>query len=387
MITKIIMPKLGETMEEGIISKWLMREGEKVEKGESLFEVSTDKATFEVESLTSGFLRKIIYPVSETPISVTKVIGYITDSIDEEIPQEEMEEAGKVEEVEEVTKVEEVKETKKTEIKASPVAKRLAREKRIDLSKIKGTGPGGRITEKDVLDFVVEPLISNEGKFETSPIIGIRKIIAERVSKSKREVPHYYLMMEIDMTEIVNIRTKEFPKTSYNSFIIKAVSNVLKDFPQLNSTFEEQSIKIYKEINIGLVVAIQNGLVIPVIKQTEKKSLEQIDKEVNYLIEKARLNKISLDDISGGTFTISNLGMYDIDIFTAIINQPQVGILTVGKIKETPYVSEQKIEICKIMKVCLSLDHRVIDGAYGANFLKQLKGVLEKPLILINKGE
>lgn len=372
MIKKVIMPKLGETMEEGIISKWLKKEGNKVEKGEPIFEVTTDKANFEVESTASGYLRKIICPAEpDKNIPVLQTVALMSDSMDEEIPKEEQ------------AKKSEPKKTAKEEspaveeVKASPLAKKLAKEKGIDLSKITGTGPGGRITEKDVLSAVTTPV---SAEAEIIPLKGMRKIIAQRLTQSKQSAPHYYLQSEIDMSEIVQLREKLSSgdeRPSFNDFIIKACAKALEDNPQMNVHFDGTNIKVMKDINVGVAVAVKDGLIVPVIKQTNKKSIKEIMQKTKEIKEKAKNNKFTPEDLSGGTFTISNLGMYDIDTFIAIINPPEVGILAIGKIKESPVVQDGKIMAAQTMKVSLSADHRVVDGATGAQFLKRLKQILE----------
>lgn len=412
MITKLIMPKLGETMEEGAITKWMKKEGEKIEKGEPIFEVTTDKATFEVESPVSGLVRKILFQSdSDKQIPVIRTIGYIADSMDEEIPAEKHEvkkvaagfipapaASGITENPVPAHPGEEVAAgfmpaQQEKRIKSSPLAKKIAGEKRIDLSRIKGTGPNGRITEKDVLKFVgaglpAHPSVSTprltvgqafiEPK-EVIPLSGIRKTIARRLSQSKHDAPHYYLQIEIDMTEAVELREKKNKSFSYNDMIIKSVAKSLEKFPMLNAAFREEKITVYNEINIGIAIASPEGLVVPVIKNANKLKIEQVAKISKQIKDKSETNKFTPGDFSGGTFTISNLGMYGIDIFTAIINPPQVGILAVGAIKEKPVVLKGKIVVRPVLKVSLSADHRVIDGVYAAGFLGHLKEILQKP--------
>jgi len=373
MIKKIIMPKLGETMEEGIITRWIKKEGDKVEKGQPLFEVMTDKANFEVESTAEGFLRKILIPASEKPVPVIKTIGYIADSMDEEIPEIEQQ----------TTAVNDIQKTTETTvdvkpaptidfsgIKASPLAKKLAIEKGVDLRKIKGSGPGGRIVEKDIL----EALSSEKIEEQIIPLTGIRKIIAQRLSKSKQEIPHYYLQTEIDMTEVAKIKSEDI---SFNDIIINAVAKTLEEFPKINAIFEEDKIKINKKINIGVAVSLEEGLIVPVIKDANTKSVKEISSIMREIKNKAKTNRFTPEELSDGTFTISNLGMYNIDVFSAIINPPQVGIAAFGRIKEVPTVVNGEITIRKMMKVCMSFDHRVVDGAEGAKFLSRLKEILE----------
>lgn len=381
MIAKIIMPKLGLTMEDGIIERWLKKEGEKVEKGDPLAEITTDKATFEQESTATGFLRKILFPEGST-VPVNQVIAYLADSMEERIPEEKsriVKEKLRVyhDEAEKEKIGPPVAEEISGKIKVSPLAKKIAKERQIDLSRVKGSGPGGRIIERDVLAFREEKVAG----VEVIPLSRMRQTIAKRLTQSKQSAPHYYIQMEIDMSEAVELH-HEKPSLSYNDLIIKASALALKEFPLMNSTFEEGKIKSYSDINIGMAVMLTDGLIVPVIKQVDKKNLSQIAREREELIKRAKEQKLHPRDISGGTFTISNLGMFDVDAFTAIINPPQVAILAVGKIKETPVVRNARIEIGKISKLTLSLDHRVIDGAYGAQFLKRIKEIFEKREIL-----
>jgi len=360
MIKEIIMPKLGETMEEGYLLNWLKKEGEKVTKGEPPFEVSSDQTNVAEEAEKNGHLRKILVQPTETPIPVTKVIGYLSDSVTEELPE---------------TKSEgEVKKENKERISISPLAKRLAKEKGIDLTKIKGTGAGGRIEKDDLLKISRG---NGDEEFERKSLTGTRKIIARRMSESKKNIPHYYLQAEIEMEAITKL--KEEQKFSYTDFILRASAKALSDFPLMNAIIIGEEAKIYKKINIGLAILGKKGLLVPVIRNLEKKSLAQISQERISLKEKAEQDKLSPDDLRGGTFTISNLGVLGVDNFAAIINPPEVGILALGKIKEIPVVAEGKIQIKKVMRVTLSADHRLIDGAYSAQFLNRIKEILENP--------
>jgi len=382
MVNKVIMPKLGETMEEGEIIRWLKKEGERVEEGEPLLEVATDKANMEVEAPASGFLRKILVPEGKI-VPVDEVIAYIADSMKEEIPEE----TGEV-------KKEEKKEVSapSMQIKASPLAKRIAKEHGIDLSKVKGTGPGGRIVREDVLKLVKEEKsIEKEAPLQEVSLSGVGKIIAERMERSKREIPHFYLTCEVDFSSVVKMREElkeDLARESevhltYTDFLIKACGYGLKEVPQVNSTFEEGKIYRSSQINVGLAVGREEGLVVPVIKDVDKKSLFEIAREREGLVKKARENRLSLQDLEGSSFTLSNLGMFGIKSFSAIINPPQVCILAVGEIKDTVVAVEGRMEIRPVMEMTLSCDHRVIDGVLGARFLQKIKERLEKPSLLL----
>jgi pyruvate dehydrogenase E2 component (dihydrolipoamide acetyltransferase) len=382
MIKEVIMPKLGQTMEEGIIEKWRKKEGERVEKGDILLDITTDKATLEVESYVSGLVKKIIHQEGET-VPVAKVIAYIGEPEDE-VPS--IIEVMPAPEIKQEIPEKEVKEREEIgeRIKASPAARRIAREKKIDISLIKGTGPGGRITEKDVLDAKKEVLPKKEAS--AKPISPIRRIIGERMSLSKREIPHYYLTASLDMHEVIELRKKinqetkkDEAKVSYNDFLIKAVALTIREFPSFNTYFEKGVIKEREAINIGLAVAIPEGIIVPVIRNAAYSPFMEIVKKRQELVEKARTQRLFPDEYSGGSFTISNLGAYSIESFCAIINPPECAILAVGSIADSPVVLKGEITIRPLMKVTLSLDHRVIDGVVGAGFLQKLKELIELP--------
>ncbi|MBL7170800.1 MAG: 2-oxo acid dehydrogenase subunit E2 [Candidatus Omnitrophica bacterium] len=372
MIKEVIMPKLGQTMEEGIIEKWRKKEGENVEKGDILLDITTDKATLEVESYVTGILKKIVHNEGET-VPVTQIIAYIGDEGDK-VPDVTEEKKKPVEPAkQEVREVKAAQQEEKVEaaasrVKASPAARRIAREKKIDLGAIKGTGPGNRITEKDVLGF------GKDAKVSSSPI---RRVIAERMSRSKREIPHYYLTASLDMKEVIEMRKnlnqklkKDGLKVSYNDFLIKASALTIAKYPSFNTR---------DSINIGLAVGIPEGILVPVIRNADKLSFLEIVKERGKLVDKARSNKLTPDEYSGGSFTISNLGAYEVENFCAIINPPEKAILAVGSIIETPAAVNGEVTIRPLMKVTLSLDHRIIDGVVAAAFLQRIKELVETP--------
>lgn len=395
MVKKVIMPKLGETMEEGEIIKWLKKEGDKVEEGEPLLEIATDKANMEIEATSSGILRKILAQEGER-VPITRIIAYIADSMDERIPGEGEQE---IETKENGTLLEEEKEEpdEKKLIKASPLAKRLAREKGINLAEIKGTGPGGRIVKEDVLKVIEEKREPVEKKeqisVEKKEIIPSRveKIMGERMQLSKREIPHFYLTVEVDFSEAMKLRNdllEEFEKEkgvhlSYTDLLIKACAKALHKFPRVNSYFKEGKIISFSRVNLGLAVAREKGLVVPVIKDAQQKSLFEVARERTELVKKAMEDKLSLEDVEGGTFTLSNLGMMGIKNFTAIINPPQVCLLATGQIKERPVVVEGKIKTAPLLEMTLSSDHRAVDGYLGSKFLQEIKKNLEKPALLL----
>jgi len=393
------MPKLGETMEEGEIIQWLKKEGDEIKEGEPLLEVATDKANMEVEALTSGFLRKIIAAEGEVA-PVTQTIAFIADSMEEEIPEEKEGVAGEkekgaikeaiIEEKKEVSEISKEAEISRP-IKASPLAKKLAKQHKIDLSTIEGRGPGGRILKEDVLRVVEQAAEQKEvpQKKEVS-LSRAEKVMIQRMGKSKREIPHFYLTVEVDFSEAMKMRddlVAEFEKEkgvhlTYTDLLIKSCGRALNEIPRVNSTFEEGKVISHSKIDVGLAVAGEEGLIVPVIRDVDEKDLFQIARDRNELIRKANENKLSLGELEGAGFTLSNLGMLGIKGAAVIINPPQASILAVGEIKKRAVVLEEKIEIRPIMEMTLSCDHRVVDGYLGARFLQEIKRGLEKPCLL-----
>ena len=369
MIKEIIMPKLGETMEEGYLVSWKKEEGEKVEKGEVLFEVMSDKTNFEVESPHSGYLRKKLYQPSDEPIPVTTVIGYISDTPDEPLPEEEKEEVeGK-------------------RIKATPLARKLAKERNIDLKKVKGTGPGGRIEKKDVENYIesCEEVGGGEG-YEVIKWSPMRKVIAKRLTESKRDIPHYYFEGEFIMDQVVllkEVKKEEGKNFSYTDFLIFFAGKAIEKYPVINAAVVKDEIRVYKSIDIGVAVAIEDGLVVPAIKNVNKKTIEEISEERKNIVKKAREGKLSKEDTEGARFVISNLGMYGVDNFKPIINPPGVAIMGVGKIGKKAVVINDEIQIRTVMNISFSFDHRIIDGNYAGFFYSYLKKIVENPGLLI----
>ena len=384
MIKEIIMPKLGQTVEESIVGKWMKNEGDNVEKGDVLLEVTTDKATLEVESFAKGVLRKIIHKEGDV-VPVLAIIGYTASGMDEKLPENSSEQLHEEEKKEEETSVaepvSEVQNKSNMEdkrIKISPLAKRLAKEKGVDITKINGTGPGGRIVKEDVLVFG-GAAVGEKIAAKTIQLKGMRKVIAERLQESFQTIPHFYLSTEIDMTECVKIRSEKLPKPAFNDIIIKASALAISENPEINSSFKGDSIEIIGDINIGLAVAVDDGLIVPVIRNADKLAISDISKNRAELVKKARDGKLLPSDYEGGTFTISNLGMFEIDNFSAIVNPPQSAILAIGRIKQKPVIIDGNIGIRSMMQVTASFDHRCIDGALGAKFLQKVKRYLENP--------
>lgn len=392
MVTKVIMPKFDLQMKDGIIVEWLKKEAEEVKKGEPLFIVETEKATVEVEAPASGVLRVIIEK-EKSLVPIGGLIAIIADP-DEELPA--IDQYGKeapsplsVPQQEKEVCLEKPVSVEKINI--SPLARKLAEEHGIDLTRIQGTGPEGRIVKEDVLRMVEE--IKTAPEFESAkiaeivPMTTMRKRIAQRLSESHLTAVHITHVIEVDVTNLIEIRQTALAKIeethgiriSINDILIKAVVMALKKYPVLNSTLEKDEIKIFGNVNMGVATSIDEGLIVPVIHKADEKSLIEIAKESRELIEKARKGTLSLKELTGGTFTVTNLGMYGIEIFTPIINPPQSAILGVGKIIEKPVVVQGQIVVRSMMPLSLSFDHRVIDGALAAQFLQELKQILETP--------
>jgi len=415
----IRMPKMSDTMEEGIISSWLKKVGDKVNSGDILAEVETDKATMELESYDDGILLHIGVKNGESvPVNdVIAIIGEKGENIKEILKEEEAkeeetkeEEAKEEETKEEETKEEEAKEeetitipeindiSKDKRLKASPLAKKIAEEKGINLTNIKGSGDGGRIIKKDIEENteiistqnstnIILPKTIGEESFDEVPISQMRKTISKRLSESKFSSPHFYITMEINMDNCIKGRKKinetSEVKISFNDIIIKATAAALRKHPMINSSYLEDKLRINHHIHIGVAVAVKNGLLVPIIKFADNKSLSHISLEVKNLANKAKNKNLQPSDWEGNTFTISNLGMFGIDEFTAIINPNDSCILAVGGIKNTPIIKNGEIVPGNLMKVTLSCDHRIVDGAMGSAFLQTLKELIEDPIKIL----
>lgn len=365
MVTRVVMPRLSLTMKEGTVGVWYKKEGDTVEKGEPLVEVFSEKATYDLEAPASGVLRKILVQEG-VDASVNAVLAIIT------APDEEFSEA------EIYAEMPQAVEKAERRILASPAAKRLAREHGIDLSLVKGSGPEGRIVEEDVRRFIEETRGILPKVKEIIPLSGFRKTSAERVSASFRTAPHSTVVIEVDASKAMALYDKL--RVSYSAILVKAVAKTLAEYSIINSTLEGNQIKIFEDVNVGVAVATENGLVVPVIHNADKKSLEEIDAAIRELTEKARRGKLAREDLTGGTFTITNLGMYGVEFFTPIINPPEAAILGVGRIVEKPCVVDGKIETKPVMMLSLSYDHRIVDGAPAAEFLRKVKEKTERSL-------
>ncbi len=395
----IKMPRLSDTMTDGVVVKWHKKIGDKIQEGDLLADIETDKATMEFESFQEGFLLHIGVKENETAEvdAILAILGEKEEDV-KSLLESDIVDTENDDNTEPPPKVEEkiIKETpivksSSDRIKISPLAKRIAQEKKIDITNINGSGDGGRIIKRDVEDINNQTSSTASGfvlKDEEIPISQMRKTIANRLSESKFTSPHFYLNMEVEMDNLIASRKllneKNDVKISFNDIIVKAVSMAIKQHPFINSSWLDTHIKINKNINIGIAVSVANGLVVPVIKNADLKSFSEISLETSGFVKKAQENKLQPSDWDSNTFTISNLGMFGIDDFTAIINPPDACILAVGAIKERAIVKNGNIVVGNIMRLTLSSDHRLVDGVVGAKFLNTLKDMLESPLMMLS---
>ncbi|MBX7066033.1 MAG: pyruvate dehydrogenase complex dihydrolipoamide acetyltransferase [Parachlamydiales bacterium] len=424
----VTMPKLSPTMEEGTIAKWHKKEGDRVEAGELLVEVATDKATVEYNALDEGFLRKIIIGNGGSAI-VNQPIAIFTVKADESIEGYQPEgttpkKAEKKEEPAAPTAAAAPKAAVTTAIQqpvfapepplekydfafptgspkkrvaASPLAKKMAKEKGLDLTSVKGSGPGGRVSARD-LDLAQPDLTVSFGKremptempgsFEEKSLSPMRKVIAQRLQQAKTYIPHIYVRQEIDAEPLFTAREQLKNgnlKITFNDFVVRACALALREHPIANSGFDSgtQSIILFKTIDISIAVTVEGGLITPIVRHADYKNLGEISMEVKELATRAKAGKLQPEEYKGGSFTISNMGMFGVTDFAAIINPPQAAILAVGGIEECPRVKNGQVVVGKRMNLILSADHRVLDGAEAAKFIKTIQKYLENPSLLL----
>jgi pyruvate dehydrogenase E2 component (dihydrolipoamide acetyltransferase) len=371
MVTKVVMPRLSLTMKTGTVVQWFKKENETVQKGEPLVEVLSEKVTYDVEAPASGVLRKILAEEG-SDVPVDRAIGLI-GAADEPISQDAAEPEPAQERVATTSQLQ--KSEKSSErVLASPAAKRLAKELNVGLGQVKGTGPEGRVVEDDVRLFA-EQLGAKPRVQEIIPMIGVRKTTAERLSFSARTAPHSTVIMEVDMSNAARIHLET--RLSYTEMLVKAVASALHEHRMMNATLDGDKIKVFEDVNVGVAVAAEKGLVVPVIRNADKKSLTEIASVLPALVEKARQGELTKDDMSGGTFTITNLGMFGVDVFIPIINPPETAILGVGRVVEKPLAVNGQVTVRPMMQLSLAYDHRVVDGAPAAQFLQTVKKTLE----------
>jgi pyruvate dehydrogenase E2 component (dihydrolipoamide acetyltransferase) len=377
MVTKIVMPKLSLTMETGSIVQWFKKENDTVEKGEPIVEVLSEKVTYDVEAPAAGILRGIAAEEGmDLPVGAT--LAFIA-APDEELQQVEPETGAPVSEnVEEAVARETVETMRRERVPASPAAKRLAREHNVELAQIKGTGPEGRVGTDDVKRFLEEqgglaPRVKKE-----FPLTGIRKITAQRLTSSFQTAPHSFVIMDVDMTGAAELREKT--QFSYTAMLVYVVAKALRKHSSVNSTLADEKIRVFDDVNVGVAVSTEKGLVVTVVHNADRKSLAAISSELEELVEKAKKGTLSREQLTGGTFTVTNLGMYGVDMFLPIINPPETAILAAGRVTDKPVVAGKEVVIKPLMTLTLAYDHRVIDGAPAATFLREIKKIVEDEL-------
>lgn len=435
MAEKFLMPKLSPTMEEGQIARWLKNEGETFESGETLAEVDTDKATMELTALKGGTLLKILKGGGETALlgETIAIVGNAGDDFSSLLAGDEKKVEEKREEVTEKTEAE-VPKSEKPEVVAekgnqelkeetssdssqtsengrlivSPIAARMATENGIDLRTIKGSGPSGRIIKRDieaaingqtsdasVSETTAQPAAAQKSEvagasaFREEPTSKMRQVIAQRLGESIGPIPTFYLTVEIEMDAAlefrkqINASVKEDEKVSVNDVIVKVAAQALTKHPWVNSSYQNKTVKFYEDADIGVAVAIEDGLITPVIRAANRKGIVEISNEIKEKAVRAREKKLQPEEYTGATFSISNLGMFGIKEFTAIINPPEAGIFAIGAATPTAVVRDGEIVVRSIMNVTMSCDHRVVDGATGAKFLQTFKQMLENPILML----
>lgn len=409
MAETVTMPKLGFDMAEGTLVRWVIAEGQPVSRGSVLAEIETDKATVEVESSFDGIVAKhlveqgSVVPVN-TPIAIVAQPGEAVEAGKEdaaEKPEGEKKEAAQPANEkpqppeEEQTSAPSTPATSSGRLKASPLARRIASEKGIELAQVQGSGPGGRIIKKDVESWRLPPTQPQAApqpaalSGETVPLTRLRAAIARRMVEATQNVPHFYVTHEYKMDALLALRKQmnaylpEGEKLSVNDFIVRAVALALRQFPNLNASFTGEAVQRHAVVNIGVAVAVEGGLLTIVCKEADTKSLRQISAQVSSMVERARQGKVRPEDIEGSTFSISNLGMFDVENFAAIINPPEAAILAVGSAREIPVVVDGALQVGWRMKVTVSVDHRVSDGAEAAQFMQALATYFEEPLRLL----
>ncbi|HET7011301.1 MAG TPA: dihydrolipoamide acetyltransferase family protein [Anaerolineales bacterium] len=389
MAVKIVMPKLGMAMTEGVVVKWLKEDGASVRKEEPIATVMSKKITYQVVASADGILRHAAQIKETRPVGAA--IAYIL-ALGEELPAEAAAPSPAVVAAPQAAAPAPATVAAKEEkpfVLASPAARRLALEKGIELMEVKGTGTGGRITEKDVLAFVetrqaLPPTRPPGAPPQAIPFIGMRQAVAQRMTESLQTMAQVTLLTEADVTEMVRMRErfKQRFDLTYTDIIVMAVATALKEHPLLNAALVGEEIQLLSEIHIGVAVALEDGLIVPVVRDADKKSLQDIAEETRRLAEGARAGSLTVDEVTGSTFTITNLGTYEVDGFTPIINPPEAAILGVGRIAEKPAVYRDEIAKRAMMALSLTFDHRLVDGAPAAAFLRRVKDSLEMPSLI-----
>jgi pyruvate dehydrogenase E2 component (dihydrolipoamide acetyltransferase) len=411
MASRVVMPKLSDTMEEGKILRWLKQEGDPIETGQTLAEVETDKATVEMEAYTNGVLRKLVAAPGDTVktgaliaviggadedisallVAETPIVARVPGTAESPEPRAESRPSRKLRATASEPLDHGRGEPKDRALHASPLALRMAAEAGINLGALQGSGPQGRVIKRDIeaaLAAAAKPAAQPAqpvGDVREIELSSMRRTIARRLIQSKAPVPHFYLTVDAAVDRLWEayraLREENYP-VSLNDVIIKASAAALKRHPEINASFAGDHVKQYTHVHIGLAVAIEDGLITPVIRDADTKSLAEIAAEAKSLAERARNRRLQPNEYTGATFSISNLGMMGIEEFSAIINPPEAAILAIGAVREVPVVEAGQVKVGRRMKLTLSVDHRVADGAQGARFLGTLKRMLENPLLL-----
>ena len=418
MSVNILMPALSPTMEEGTLSKWLVKEGDIVTSGDLIAEIETDKATMEVESIDDGTIGKILVREGQEAVKVNEPIAILLLDGENLSDIKRLKKVPAIESVQETEYIESkeklnfssnktskidldtninIENFKKNETRifASPLAKRIAKQRDIDLSLINGSGPNGRILKTDIENFnnnknlLKNKITTNNSNSELIKNSSMRKTIAERLVQSKNEAPHFYLSLDCNIDQLlkirsmINLKSNDKYKISVNDMIIKAASSSLIKVPKANASWENENTRYFNNTDISVAVAIDGGLITPIIKDVQSKGLLEISEDMKLLANKAKDGKLLPEEYVGGSFSISNLGMYGIKEFSAVINPPQGAILAVGSGEKRPIVLNDQLTIASIMTVTLSCDHRVVDGAVGAQFLSVFKDFIENPSLML----
>ena len=401
----VFMPRLGTDMQEGTIVKWLKNVGDHVRKEEAILEITTDKATMEVECPADGVLLKIYKREDET-VPIGEKLAVIGRTADEAVPEDAPKAEEKSPEPEKPAAAASPASSlpaapEKTLLRVSPRARKTAEENQIDVRSVAGTGPGGRIVEKDVLQAIQKRRAEDAAKKETSavcslagdaavPFAGIRKVIADRMTESLHTMAQANHRVDVDMGTLIELRGQlnafyadKGIKVSFVDLFIKCAAHALKDMPCINSSLSGKDILLHKHVNVGVAVATERGLLVPVVKNAEQKTLAEIAEARAALVKKAQSGTLAREEMSGGTFTISNLGMYDIDSFTPIVNPPEAGILGIGRTRDCAVVRNREIVIRPMATFSFSYDHRLIDGAPAAVFLSKIKALAENPMLML----
>jgi pyruvate dehydrogenase E2 component (dihydrolipoamide acetyltransferase) len=418
MSVNILMPALSPTMEEGTLSKWLVKEGDIVTSGDLIAEIETDKATMEVESIDDGTIGKILVREGQEAVKVNEPIAILLLDGENLSDIKRLKKVPAIESLQETENIESkeklnfssnktskidldtninIENFKKNETRifVSPLAKRIAKQRDIDLSLINGSGPNGRILKTDIENFnnnknlLKNKITTNNSNSELIKNSSMRKTIAERLVQSKNEAPHFYLSLDCNIDQLlkirsmINLKSNDKYKISVNDMIIKAASSSLIKVPKANASWENENTRYFNNTDISVAVAIDGGLITPIIKDVQSKGLLEISEDMKLLANKAKDGKLLPEEYVGGSFSISNLGMYGIKEFSAVINPPQGAILAVGSGEKRPIVLNDQLTIASIMTVTLSCDHRVVDGAVGAQFLSVFKDFIENPSLML----